>query len=241
MKFLVFQHAPHEHTGLIKKFADSRGVSLDTVELWKPYRIPTIENYDALIIMGGPMGVYEGKDTFPSKEDELKTIKKAVGKIPILGFCLGSQLLAAALGAEVYPNIQKGKKIKEIGYYEVNLTGQGLQDRLFKGFSSPLSVLQWHGDIFELPSGVTLLATGEVCPNQAFCYKNAYGLLFHFEFTPEMIAKQIEVDKEWIHADFELDESELLRKATENAVLMERECQKLFDNFLSIVETPQKP
>ncbi|MBI2036334.1 type 1 glutamine amidotransferase [Candidatus Microgenomates bacterium] len=237
MKFLVFQHVLHEHPGLIAKFAKANNIKLDIVELWKPYKIPIISNYDALIIMGGPMGVYENKTQYPSKNDEIIAIKQALNNIPILGFCLGSQLLAYALGADVHPNIKDGKRVKEIGYCSVNLTNNGRKDSLFKGFSSPIKVLQWHGDAFELPRSAKLLATSPLCQNQAFSYKNAYGLLFHFEFTPEMVAKQIELDRNWIHQNHEIDENQLLKETKITAKIMEQQCQKLFANFLSIVQS----
>src|SRR5579872_6686983 len=101
MKFLVFQHVPHEHPGLITEYCKNNNIELSIIELWKPYSIPKAEDFDALIIMGGPMGVYED---YPSKNDEISFIKEALDKIPILGFCLGSQLLAYALGAKVYKN-----------------------------------------------------------------------------------------------------------------------------------------
>lgn len=232
-KFLVFQHVPHENLGLISKVLDELSVTYDVVKLWEEYKIPDILNYDGLIIMGGPMGVY---DNYPSEKDELDSIKKALGKIPIIGFCLGSQLLAHVLGAKVYPNILDGKRIKEIGYYEVELTADGMSDPLLTGFTSPVKVMQWHGDAFDLPKGAKLLATNSNCTNQAFRYgMNAYGFLFHFEFTPQMVENEIEIDKEWVHQDFEMDEEELKKEAKENAQLMEIQCRKLFNNFITLV------
>jgi len=229
MKLLILQHVPHEHPGYITEYAQKKKIELDIIELWKPYSLPQIENYDGMVILGGPMGVYEA---FPSKTDEVKVIQSALGHIPILGICLGSQLLAYALGAQVHPNIKDGKRLKEVGYFMVDLTEKEKVAPILKGFNSPVKVLQWHGDVFELPKGAELLATSSVSENQAFSSQNAHGFLFHFEFTPEMVAKQIEVDKEWMHADNEIDEELLLKEARESAGLMRKQCFQLLDNFL---------
>ena len=235
MKFLVFQHVPNEHPGLFTKIADLEGIELEVVKFWEPYKIPQILGYNALIILGGPMGVYED-DIFPSKKDEVKVIKEALGKIPILGICLGSQLLASSLGSRVYPNMKEGKRVKEIGYYKVELTSEGKIDPLFEGFSPLITVLQWHGDIFDLPPGAKLLATSPIVQNQAFSYPgNAYGVLFHFEFTTEMVAKQIDIDRAWIHKDHEVNEDQLLEEAKDNSIIMQQQCERLFNNFLTIV------
>lgn len=235
MKFLVFQHIPNESPGWLIKAAQRKGIILDTIQSWKQYRIPPLSNYNALIIMGGPMGVYDGKDIFPSKEDEINIIKSTIGKMPILGICLGSQLIAHALGAVVHKNIIEGKHIKEIGYYDVDLTIEGQNDPLFAGFPTKTKILQWHGDAFELPKGAKLLATSPNCPNQAFSYKNTYGLLFHLEFTPEMVERQIEADKEWIHKNFEIDEEKLLKEAKQKEDLMRQQSTKLLNNFLTLI------
>lgn len=230
MRLLLLQHVPHEHPGYITTYAQNKDIALEIVELWKPYTIPEVESYDGMIILGGPMGVYE---EFPSKADEITAIQRTIGHIPVLGICLGSQLLAYALGAGVHPNIKDGKRVKEVGYYTVDITEKGKNDPILKGFPPSVKGLQWHGDAFELPQGANLLATSPLCVNQAFSYKNAYGFLFHFEFTPHMIAKQIEVDKEWIHKDNEVDEKQLIQEAQDSAELMKKQCFQLLDNFLS--------
>lgn len=234
MKFLVFQHVLHEHPGRISEFCKEKGIELDIVELWKPYKMPAVTDYNALIIMGGPMGVY---DDYPSKKDEMKEISSALkNQVPVLGFCLGSQLLAHALGAKVYPNMFNGKHAKEVGFFDVELTEHGKKDPLLSGLTSPLTVLQWHGDAFDIPKGSVKLASSTLCANQAFRHGNSYGLLFHLEFTPQMIEKQIEVDREWMHKDNKVDEKEIIRKSEDDEKLMDKNFRKLFDNFISAIK-----
>ena len=241
MKILVFQHVLHESPGLIAGYAEGNNIKLTVIEFWKPYNIPDYTNFDGLIIMGGPMGVYDGKDIFPSKDDEVNFIQGALGKIPIIGFCLGSQLLAYVLGAKVYPNIIDGKRVKEIGYYNIDLTREGEIDPIFKNFISPIKVLQWHGDAFDLPNGATLLSTSVDCKNQAFRYGDkTYGMLFHNEFTPEMVNRLMEIDKEWIHKDFNFDYERVRKEAEEYKSLMKKQCKQLMDNFVSVLGSSTK-
>lgn len=145
-------------------------------------------------------------------------------------------MLAYALGARVYPNEKYGKKLKEIGYYDVELTEKGLTDPLFRDFVSPIKVLQWHGDAFNLPKGTVLLASSKDCTNQAFRHgSNIYGALFHMEFTPKMVDNLVEIDRKWIHENFNLEEEDLKTKAREYKDLMEDQCYKLLDNFIKII------
>src|SRR5215470_7340130 len=225
---LVFQHVPYEGDGHIADYLRERGIGFDVVRLWQAYTVPDLSRYAALIVLGGPMGVYED---FPSKDDELALIKAAIGTIPVLGICLGSQLIAHALGARVYPNEHDGKSTKEIGYDTVHLTPEGRAHPLFEGFDEAVRVLQWHGDAFDLPRGASLLATSPCCRNQAFAYRNTYGLLFHLELTPAMVEGLAEVNRAWTHEHFDLDEEKLAREALELASLMKAQTFRLMDNF----------
>jgi GMP synthase-like glutamine amidotransferase len=134
------------------------------------------------------MNVYE-EDLYPFLREEDLFIKEAIqrGK-HILGICLGSQLIAKALGAKV-----SKAPVKEIGWYDVSLTKIGSQDLLFSNLPKTFSVFQWHGDTFEIPKGGKLLATANSVPHQAFRYgDNTYGLQFHLEVTEEMIHEWME-------------------------------------------------
>jgi GMP synthase-like glutamine amidotransferase len=123
-------------------------------------------------------------DRYPFLRAEVGWIREAVeARIPVLGICLGAQLLAKALGAAVYPN-----RIKEIGWYEIALTAEAASDPLFEGCSPRQTVFQWHGDTFDLPAGAVHLATSPLCRHQAFRYgPSAYGLQFHAEMTAALV------------------------------------------------------
>ena len=228
---LVLQHVPYEGQGRIADYLLDHDIKFDVLRLWQPYAVPDVSTYSALIVMGGPMGAYED---FPSRDDELALIKTAVDRrIPTLGICLGSQLIAHALGARVYPNERDGKPAKEIGFDTVRLTLEGSANPLFKGFPAEIRVLQWHGDAFDLPSGASLLATSSVCRHQAFAFRNTYGLLFHLELTPEMVRGLAEANRTWTHESFDLDEEQLERDAKDLDPLLRAQCYRLLDNFFS--------
>jgi GMP synthase (glutamine-hydrolysing) len=175
----VLQHADCETPGLIGEAL--AGCALQTI---RPYAGETVPRElgaaAALVVMGGPQSVYE-QDKFPHLRDELRLIEQALRDAkPILGVCLGSQLLAAALGANVHPGKQK-----EIGWFDVTLR----DDPLWAGAPRQFTAFHWHGDVFDLPRGATSLASSAFTPHQAFRYGvNACGLLFHLEVTAPQIA-----------------------------------------------------
>jgi GMP synthase (glutamine-hydrolysing) len=184
MRVLVLQHVAIEGPGILEPFLTQRGWQLDTVPLYAGAKLPEQpQQYQAILVMGGPMGVYDEAE-YPFLRAEHDFLQRAIAQgVPLLGICLGSQLLAKALGARVYRNPHK-----EIGWYTVDLTPAGCTDPLFAGVESPLLVFQWHGDAFDLPPGATALASSPLCTHQAFRYSDrVYGCLFHLEVTPEMI------------------------------------------------------
>jgi GMP synthase (glutamine-hydrolysing) len=189
MRALVLQHVAVEGPGTLALYLEARGWKLETVALYAGARLPEdARGYQAVIVMGGPMSVYDEAE-YPFLRDEQHFLRRAMAQdVPLLGICLGSQLLAKALGAQVYRNAQK-----EIGWYTVDLTPAGAADPLFAGLASPVPVFQWHGDAFDLPVGAILLASSSLCAHQAFRYGDrVYGLLFHLELTPAIIHTWIE-------------------------------------------------
>jgi len=191
MRLLMIQHVACEGPGLLEKELIDRGWEMDIRCMDSPgVELPdNLDDYQAFIILGGPMGAYEeGRYSYLFKVQEL--VRDAVIKqIPTIGICLGGQLIARALGADVGPN-----PTKEIGWSPVRLLPEGKANPLFSDLPAILSVFQWHGDTFALPEGAVLLAAGEVCENQAFVYAgNIWALQFHLEVTPTMVETWSEI------------------------------------------------
>ena len=181
MKFLVLQHINIEHPGIFLKFMKEDNIKIDTIELDEDEKIPNLDPYDAMIVMGGPMDTWQ-EETFPWLKPEKEAINKfvAINKKPYLGLCLGAQLLSEAIGGKV-----RKMKTPEIGVLKVSIKDN---QSLFKGLNKDLKVLQWHSyEVHGLPSNTDLLASSTDCKVQAFSSGNAFGLQFHVEQTNETV------------------------------------------------------
>jgi len=177
---IAIKHIENETAGSIAEFFKD----VKYIELYKGDVFPSnFDDIEAVFSLGGPMNVYE-EDKYPFLIEENKFVEKLLEKeIPFFGVCLGAQILAKACGAKIYKATQE-----EIGWYTVELTIDGIQDRLFKGLSRKLNVFQWHGDTFDVPYNGILLAKGTDVRNQAFRVGScAYGLQFHIEVTPTLL------------------------------------------------------
>jgi GMP synthase (glutamine-hydrolysing) len=183
--WLAIQHVPFEGPGLIAEVAARRGVRLEVCHVYRGEPLPPAEELDGLVVMGGPMSVGDTAE-HPHLLAERKLIAAlfAAGR-PLLGVCLGAQLLADALGARVY----RGEHF-EIGPGTVSLTAQGSSDPVLGATgAASIPVVHWHQDTFELPDGATLLAGSGLYPHQAFRVgERAYGLQFHVEVDDALLS-----------------------------------------------------
>ncbi len=190
MRVLAFRHVPFEGAGLIELALQQRGISLDYADLHRDgAQLPETGAYDGLIFLGGPMSV---NDPLPFLKTEMGVLDRAIAAAtPVLGVCLGAQLIAKTLGARVYRN-----RAPEIGWFDVHFTPSARHDTVFAGLDPVETLFHWHSDTFDLPAGAELLASSERTERQAFQYGPAiYGLQFHLEVTPEMIVNWCKQDR----------------------------------------------
>lgn len=189
-KLLVCQHVAYEPLGTLDPLFRKSGFRIRYVNFGRqPDAQPSITGYDGLVILGGPMNVDETAQ-HPHLNHEVEMIRQALQRnIPILGICLGAQLIAKALGARVTKN-----RVKEIGWYDVALTREGKSDPVLKHFQPVEKIFQWHGDTFDIPAGAVHLVSSPLCANQAFRYgERVYALQFHLEVDERMIERWLKV------------------------------------------------
>ncbi len=188
MRVMIFQHVPFEGIGTIGAWLDAHAARVDWTRFHRGDGAPRSIQCDLLIVMGGPMGAHQD-ESYPWLAGEKRAIREAIeGGARVLGVCLGAQLIAAALGARVFPGRER-----EIGWHPVlhapGIAGNPFADAVPDG----ALVFHWHGDTFDLPRGATRLLSSEGCANQAFLLGGAVlGLQFHLETTPELAAALIE-------------------------------------------------
>jgi len=188
LKIHTLQHVPFEGLGCIDQWITTKGHTVNYTKLYDNPQFPVLDEFDWLIVMGGPMGVYD-EAMYPWLKEEKEFIRRAIeGGKTIVGICLGSQLIAEVLGAKVYPNKQK-----EIGWFDIQKTEFAKSQPLLEQIEEQFTVFHWHGDTFDLPAGSERLFSSAVCLNQAFLYKKkVLGLQFHFEVTSHTLKEMIE-------------------------------------------------
>lgn len=188
MRIHSLQHVPFEDIGSMARDFHARGYSLSSTHWYRGDVMPAVSDFDALVVMGGPMGIYD-EAIYPWLADEKILIKDAIaaGKI-VLGICLGAQLIADVLGAKVTRNAHK-----EIGWWPIDINPAAATHPIAQVFARYPEVFHWHGDTFALPPGAMYLANSEGCANQAYSYNNhVFGFQFHLETTPASARALIE-------------------------------------------------
>jgi GMP synthase (glutamine-hydrolysing) len=239
-RLLVFQHVAAEPLGTLDRLIRRRGHRIRFVNFERdPEAQPDIDRYQGLIVLGGPMNVEE-QHRRPHLTTELRAIERALeqGK-PVLGICLGAQLLAHVLGAPI-----RRLPVPEIGWYELELTAAGRDDAVFGGLSNRAAVFQWHSYGFDLPGGAEHLASSAGCPHQAFrAGHNAYGFQFHLEMDAPLIER-------WLsHPDYREElacaglphDAGAIRSGTDHHIgPMQQSAEQVFNGFLDLVGRPQR-
>lgn len=241
MRILVFQHVPVEHPGYFRQLWRN-GDEWHPVELDAGQAIPDLADFDVLVVMGGPMDVWQ-EQLYPWLRAEKAAIRRWVKDLgrPFLGICLGHQLLADALGGAVRLMDQP-----EIGIGDITLTKAGRRDPLFAGFDPAPETFQWHGaEVSRLPEQAEILAENSLCAVQAFRYrKHAYGLQSHIEITASTVAEWNEIPeyRAGLERKLGVDAAERLDQAVrERLTSFQRSARRLNDNLSAIVAARSDP
>lgn len=239
-KLLVFQHSAREPLGILDPMLRAAGFRVRYVNFARhPDTLPDVSRYHGLIVLGGPMNV-DQQDRFAHLSVEIDAIREALRRdMPVLGICLGAQLLAAALGASVRPN-----PVREIGWYRLHPTAAAQSDRLGRHLDGSQHVFQWHAYTFDLPHGAIHLASTPTCPNQAFRHgERAYGLQFHLEADQELIQRWLHVPEyraevEAAGTDHWLEH--LLRDTHGHVAAARHLSEQVFSDFIALFNLPPK-
>ena len=219
---LVVQNTRIESSGYLGELLSRDGFDITSINA-KHEIIPN-QKFSLVVILGAPESA---NDNFPYLIEEQELIKNSVNDdIPVLGICLGSQLIAKTFGAKIY----SGPK-KEIGFY--NDLKISSDSTFFSGFQNPFTVFHWHGDTFDLPQGALRLASSEHYPNQAFQYKSAIGLQFHLEVNEEMVNLWLDNTEEKLQKISYINPQEIRSEINENISIVKSNMKNFYNNFKS--------
>ena len=227
--WLVLRHAQAEGIGLLGNALRDRGIHHRALDIARGEPVPKdLKGVGGLIILGGPMGAYE-QEKYPFLAAESALLEKAIAAgRPVLGICLGAQLIAQVLGARVY----KGERA-EIGWAPITLTDHGKDDPLFAGGDEELTVFHLHGDTYELPADAANLATSKVYEQQAFRWGDlVYGFQFHLEFTDSIIARLAqETDSQRAMVEAGADVKQIVAETPGRVRALNDTAQRVFENY----------
>jgi GMP synthase-like glutamine amidotransferase len=234
MKIHCIQHVKFETPGTITEWIEKKNYFLSVTRLYENEDFPEIDTFDLLIVMGGPMNIYEYEKYTWLKEEKAFLEKAIAGGKAVLGICLGAQLLADVLKAEVFMN-----NYKEIGWFPVSAVKENkFEIPLLEGIPDEFTAFHWHGDTFSLPEEAKRLFESEACKNQGFIYENrVIGLQFHLEMSNQTIKNVIENSRdELVKGKYIQTESEMLERDVhlkESRQLMFRLLDNLEETIMS--------
>ena len=239
-RILVFQHVAAEPLGTLDPLIRQRGHRIRFVNFERdPDAQPQVDRYKGLVVLGGPMNV-EDQAERPHLRTELAAIERMLelGR-PVLGICLGAQLLAHALGAPVQRH-----DTKEIGWYPLQKTAEGVADPVLAPLQAETPVFQWHGCRFDIPDGATHLARSAQCEQQAFRYgDNAYGFQFHLEMDERLVERWLAnpaYREELAGSGLPHDADAIRAQTRQHIASMQQQANAVFENFLDLVGRPQR-
>ncbi len=235
MRILVLQHSPLDHPGVMRRYPAEDGIDWDAIDTYTGESIPPLDGYGALLVMGGPQQT-DQESAHPWLVGEKQFIRRAVleESKPVLGICLGAQLIAEVMGGRVGAMARP-----EIGVLDIETTTEAAGDALLKGLPVPAKTLQWHlNAVLDLPPGARRLMRSRACENQAFRVGGlAYGMQFHMELSADMVMG-VEAYPQYVAAlEAQQGAGAVTRLAEEterNAVALDRSARLIYDNFLSL-------
>lgn len=231
MKIHCFQHVAFETPGSIVEWAHHHQHSINYTRFYEKLPVfPLINDVDFLLVLGGSMNVDE-EPKYPWLREEKNFIGQAVsaGK-KVMGICLGSQLIARALGSEVYPQAEK-----EIGFFPVQFTEEATQHPFFNHFTNPYMVFNWHGDTFHLPAGASLIASSHSCKNQLYLAgNNVLGIQFHIEMNETVIIEMIHHDGDELNEKGRyIQTKEVIKNGYQYLAQNKNDLFRLLDKFIA--------
>ncbi|GIX36183.1 MAG: GMP synthase [Lysobacteraceae bacterium] len=239
-RILVFQHVAAEPLGTLNALIRARGHRIRFVNFERhPDARPRVERYRGLVVLGGPMNVEDAPQR-PHLETEITCIRAMLelGR-PVLGICLGAQLLARALGAEVRRN-----EVPEIGWYRWDPTPAGKADPVLAALPAGSMVFQWHHYTFEIPPAARHLGATATCRNQAFCWRDlAWGLQFHLELDAGLLRRWLghpAYRAELARSGLPWDAEAILREAERHLAVMQDRATEVFGRFLDRIGRPAR-
>lgn len=187
---LIVQHAPHEHPAIIRRALETQGIATRCIHPYRGDQYPSVDQILGMVSMGGPMSANDESE-HPWITQEIKLLRSCVeAGLPVLGVCLGGQMLARAMGSPVGRNAQA-----EVGWFPIRPTSAGREDPIFGGAGNEPLVYHWHEDTFELPAGAVLLADSQACPRQAYRLgERIYGFQFHPEADHQLVHEWMAIE-----------------------------------------------